>query len=108
MVDRLSAVNLPDQRSQLRQQGGRIEAGSDDKNHTATAVLSESLKLNAVVRREAMDVGLICYTAGGTIDGRRGDHVLLAPPFIIEDDQIGELVDKLELALDGALRQIAR
>ena len=67
-----------------------------------------SLKLNAILRREAMDVGLICYTAGGTIDGRRGDHVLLAPPFIIEDDQIGELVDKLELALDGALRQIAR
>ncbi len=32
---------------------------------------------------------------GGTIDGQRGDHILLAPPFIITDDQIGELVDKL-------------
>ena len=65
------------------------------------------LKLNAALKREAMDVGLICYTAGGTIDGRRGDHVLLAPPFIIEDDQIGELADKLEQALARALRQIA-
>ena len=36
---------------------------------------------------------------GGTIDGRHGDHVLLAPPFIISEDQIGEMVDKLDTAL---------
>ena len=35
---------------------------------------------------------------GGTVDGLRGDHVLIAPPFIISDDQIGELCDKLEIA----------
>ena len=46
----------------------------------------------------AFDAGLICYPMGGTIDGLRGDHVLIAPPFIISDDQIGELCDKLEVA----------
>ena len=35
----------------------------------------------------------------GTIDGRTGDHVLLAPPFIIEDDQLDELIDKLDTAI---------
>jgi adenosylmethionine-8-amino-7-oxononanoate aminotransferase len=40
---------------------------------------------------------------GGTIDGQRGDHVLLAPPFIIEPAQIDELVDKLSGAIDRAL-----
>ena len=40
---------------------------------------------------------------GGTIDGRHGDHVLLAPPFILTGDQVGELVDKLSTALDVAL-----
>jgi hypothetical protein len=40
---------------------------------------------------------------GGTIDGRRGDHILLAPPFIIEPAQLDDLVDKLAAALDGAL-----
>jgi adenosylmethionine-8-amino-7-oxononanoate aminotransferase len=40
---------------------------------------------------------------GGTVDGVSGDHVLLAPPFIIEDDQIGELVDKLDIAIRRAL-----
>lgn len=51
----------------------------------------------------AFDAGLICYPMGGTIDGRRGDHVLIAPPFIISDDQIGELCDKLAAAAVRAL-----
>jgi hypothetical protein len=40
---------------------------------------------------------------GGTIDGRQGDHVLLAPPFILTEDQVGELVDKLATALEAGL-----
>jgi adenosylmethionine-8-amino-7-oxononanoate aminotransferase len=40
---------------------------------------------------------------GGTVDGVRGDHVLLAPPFIINDEHIEELVDKLGQSLDAAL-----
>lgn len=55
------------------------------------------------VKAAAFDAGLICYPMGGTIDGRQGDHVLLAPPFILTEDQVGELVDKLDLALDKAL-----
>ncbi|MEL0086237.1 MAG: aspartate aminotransferase family protein, partial [Paracoccaceae bacterium] len=47
--------------------------------------------------------GLICYPMSGTRDGREGDHVLLAPPFIISDDQIGELVDKLEITLNSII-----
>jgi adenosylmethionine-8-amino-7-oxononanoate aminotransferase len=40
---------------------------------------------------------------GGTIDGQRGDHVLLAPPFIVTPEQIGEIVDRLGSAIDDAL-----
>ena len=60
-------------------------------------------KVHAKVKKAAFDAGLICYPMGGTLDGRRGDHVLLAPPFIIEDAQIDELVDKLATAVDIAL-----
>src|SRR5690606_29180791 len=38
------------------------------------------LKLHAKVKKEAMARGLMVYPMGGTIDGARGDHVLLAPP----------------------------
>ncbi len=60
-------------------------------------------KLNAKVKAAALDAGLICYPAGGTVDGRSGDHILLAPPFIISDDQIDELVTKLYTGITHAL-----
>ncbi|NIA70195.1 aspartate aminotransferase family protein [Pelagibius litoralis] len=63
------------------------------------------LKINAKIKQRAMAEGLICYPGGGTADGRRGDHVLLAPPFIIGPDHIAELVDKLGRAVDGALSE---
>ena len=59
--------------------------------------------MTARIKKNAFDAGLICYPMSGTIDGRHGDHVLLAPPFIIEDAQIDELVDKLATAIAGAL-----
>ncbi len=59
--------------------------------------------LNAKIKAAAFEAGLICYPMGGCIDGKHGDHVLLAPPFILTDDQIGELVDKLGTAIETAL-----
>jgi adenosylmethionine-8-amino-7-oxononanoate aminotransferase len=51
------------------------------------------------LRQAAMQEGLICYPAGGCIDGQRGDHILLAPPFNLTDGQLDETVDKLGKAL---------
>jgi adenosylmethionine-8-amino-7-oxononanoate aminotransferase len=62
-----------------------------------------ALKLHARIKAEAMARGLMCYPMGGTIDGRLGDHVLLAPPYIITPDEIGELTEKLGAAIDAAL-----
>ncbi|MEX0364984.1 MAG: aspartate aminotransferase family protein [Ruegeria sp.] len=55
------------------------------------------------VKKAALVEGLICYPMSGTRDGKHGDHILLAPPFIIEEAQIGELVDKLTRAIDVSL-----
>ena len=60
-------------------------------------------KLHARVKKAAMARGLMVYPMGGTIDGTRGDHVLLAPPFIVSEGQIGEIVDRLGSAIDDAL-----
>ncbi|MDX1467283.1 MAG: aminotransferase class III-fold pyridoxal phosphate-dependent enzyme, partial [Halomonas sp.] len=60
-------------------------------------------KLHAAVKRAAMDEGLMCYPMGGTLDGRRGDHILLAPPFILDDAQLDEIIDKLDAALARVL-----
>ena len=57
------------------------------------------LQVHARVKRAAMQAGLLCYPMGGTLDGRHGDHVLLAPPFILEAAQLDELVAKLSAAI---------
>ena len=64
-----------------------------------------SLGMNKKVKRAAFEAGLACYPMGGTIDGQRGDHVLLAPPYTMEEGQVGEVVDKLSIAIDAALSQ---
>jgi adenosylmethionine-8-amino-7-oxononanoate aminotransferase len=50
------------------------------------------------LKKAAFEAGLVCYPMSGTIDGITGDHVLLAPPFILEEHHIGEITDKLEKA----------
>ncbi|MEO0567130.1 MAG: aspartate aminotransferase family protein [Pseudomonadota bacterium] len=60
-------------------------------------------KINKHIEQAALERGLICYPMGGTIDGKTGDHVLLAPPFIISDDQVGELTEKLAGAIHATV-----
>lgn len=67
-----------------------------------------SLKLAGAIKAAAFEAGLICYPMSGTRDGTYGDHILLAPPFIISSSQIDELVEKLDRALAHVdLRQAA-
>ncbi|MEP3331599.1 aspartate aminotransferase family protein [Sedimentitalea sp.] len=55
------------------------------------------------IKKAAFEAGLVCYPMSGTIDGRQGDHILLAPPFIINDDQLDELTDKVEQAITAVI-----
>ena len=65
-----------------------------------------AFKLYQKIKATAFDNGLACYPTGGTVDGRRGDHVLLAPPYIATSDDIDLIVEKLGTAVDSALRSI--
>jgi len=70
------------------------------------APFDPSLRLAATLKRHAFDAGLICYPMKGTVDGQRGDHVLLAPPFIISEREIDELVTILAGALETSLASV--
>ena len=65
------------------------------------------LGLFVEIKREAFAAGLMCYPGGGTADGVAGDHILLAPPFIIEPGHVDEIVAKLGAAIDVALEKVA-
>ena len=58
-----------------------------------------SFKIAANIKRSAFEAGLICYPMSGTRDGKWGDHILLAPPFIIDEKQVIELVEKVAVSL---------
>ena len=64
------------------------------------------LKLHAKIKSQAMNNGLMIYPMGGTIDGRLGDHILLAPPFIVTESQIDEIVHLLEQSIEQVMHSL--
>ncbi len=62
-----------------------------------------ALKTHNKVQQAAMDNGLLCYGMGGTIDGRRGDHVLIAPPYNLNESQQEEVVEKFSASATQSL-----
>lgn len=70
------------------------------KNKNTKECFDPTLQLYAQIKKTAKELGLLCYPMGGTDFGKAGDHILLAPPFIISEEQIIELVDKLEAAIN--------
>lgn len=90
--------NIGDVRGRGLFQGVEIVADRSSKEP-----FDPGLKLHARIKSEAMARGLMVYPMGGTIDGTRGDHVLLAPPFIIDAAGIDVIVDRLGDAIDASL-----
>jgi len=84
---------------------GLFQAVEQVEDRSTKTPFDPARKLHARVKKAAMARGLMVYPMGGTIDGQRGDHVLLAPPFIVTADQIGEIADRLGSAIDDALAQ---
>ncbi|TFY97643.1 aspartate aminotransferase family protein [Ramlibacter humi] len=67
-----------------------------------------ALAVNARLKGDAMQRGLLCYPFGGTVDGLHGDHVLLAPPFVATQDELREAVRLLAASVDAVTRAAAR
>jgi adenosylmethionine-8-amino-7-oxononanoate aminotransferase len=62
-----------------------------------------SRAVHKALKNAAFEAGLACYPMGGTIDGKNGDHILLAPPFTMDESHIDEITSKLGIALDQVL-----
>ena len=75
-------------------------------DRAAKSTFDPALRLHAAVKREALARGLVVYPMGGTIDGKHGDHVVLAPPFIIEQPEIDTVVERLGEAVDAAIAAV--
>jgi adenosylmethionine-8-amino-7-oxononanoate aminotransferase len=82
---------------------GLFEAIEIVADRAAKRPFDPARQLHARIKSEAMARGLMVYPMGGTIDGREGDHVLVAPPYIVTPEQIDTIVERLGDAVDAAL-----
>ncbi len=73
------------------------------QDRAGKAPFDPARKLHARIKAQCMERGLMVYPMGGTLDGARGDHVLLAPPFIAQDADLDAIVERLAQAVDAAL-----
>jgi adenosylmethionine-8-amino-7-oxononanoate aminotransferase len=76
-------------------------------DRASKAPFDPALKIHAGIRRATFARGLACYPVGGTVDGVQGDHVLLAPPYIISPAEIDLVVDRLGDAIDEVTTGVA-
>jgi len=81
-----------------------IEFVSD---RSAKAPFDPSLQIHAVLKKTAMKNGLLCYPMGGTIDGKHGDHVVLAPPYIATLDELQQIASRLTTSVKEVLKSAA-
>ncbi|QEL22313.1 aspartate aminotransferase family protein [Bosea sp. F3-2] len=120
-------ISQPEMLANVRLMGERLQAGLDARlgqsphvgdirgrglfrgieivaDKESKAPFDPALKMHARIKKEAMARGLMSYPMGGTIDGRLGDHVLLAPPYIIGPEEIDQIVERIGGAIDAAVK----
>lgn len=82
-----------------------VELVCDKERKTAFDPL---LKLHAAIKAQCMAHGLLVYPMGGTIDGQRGDHILIAPPFIVSRSELDFVVDTLHKVISEETHKLMR
>jgi adenosylmethionine-8-amino-7-oxononanoate aminotransferase len=70
------------------------------EDRTSKRPFDAQRKISATLKLQALENGLMCYPMAGTVDGVSGDHVVLAPPYIITEAQLDEILDKLARSID--------
>ena len=65
------------------------------QNRETKEPFAKNLNIAGKIKKKALDLGLICYPMQGTVDGKVGDHILIAPPFIINENVMNEICQKL-------------
>jgi hypothetical protein len=65
-----------------------------------------ALNLWLTVMLKGTELSLMCYPGGGTVDGVKGDHVLLTPPFNINSAHVEEIVEKLARTFNSVFNHV--
>jgi adenosylmethionine-8-amino-7-oxononanoate aminotransferase len=58
------------------------------------------------VLRSGRDAGVLLYSGTGLADGTNGDAIVLGPPFVVSDDELVAIADRLAAAIEAATATI--
>lgn len=64
------------------------------------------LRIGQRIAAQAQSEGLLIYPGSGSIDGVRGDHFIVAPPFTITDAEMDQLFSKLAIAIAAVQKNV--
>ncbi|WBY01599.1 aspartate aminotransferase family protein [Ramlibacter tataouinensis] len=76
------------------------------RDRASKAPFDPALKVHARLKKQAMALGLMVYPMGGTVDGHYGDHLLLAPPFVASESELGLVAQRLHAALEAVISSL--
>ena len=82
---------------------GLLQAIELVADRSSKAPFDPALALHERAKADALARGLLIYPGGGTVDGRSGDHILLAPPYNVTDDELAMIVELLGQTVDSVL-----
>ena len=78
------------------------------KDQKTKAPFEPEAKVKMKITELALEEGLVLYPGGGSVDGVRGDHILLAPPLTITENEIDLVFERLEKAIQRAVASVAK
>ncbi len=80
---------------------GLLRAVELVQNRETKEPFPKNFNIAGKIKKRALDLGLICYPMQGTVDGTIGDHILIAPPFIINENEMTEICQKLKTSIEN-------
>jgi adenosylmethionine-8-amino-7-oxononanoate aminotransferase len=72
------------------------------ENQKSKKPFDPSRKAAEVITVAGLSNGIVLYTGGGSVNGKSGDHVMIAPPLIITEKQIDDFIERLHNTMQGA------
>ncbi len=82
---------------------GLLQAIELVADRATKATFDPALAIHQRAKTDAFERGLLIYPGGGTVDGRSGDHILLAPPYNVTDQELETIVDLLADTVEAVL-----
>jgi adenosylmethionine-8-amino-7-oxononanoate aminotransferase len=76
------------------------------ENKETKEPFAAELNLAGKIKTDILENGMLSYPSQGCVDGKSGDHILLAPPYTVSDDELDTIIAITKKSLETQLKKI--